>query len=132
MPREEQEQLAQAEIRAADFDHIYHTGIKARDDMIADIRRNVHSHADIGREARRVENETHRNGRYWLTWKNETAMPSLCSGCIGPLIWLQTSQKIHEWRTGEHLEVRRPAWSVLSHCAQRWLGCAQPVASGKR
>ena len=67
LTKEQQEYLSRANGRMWGFATIYsrYTGTRAA--MIADIRRNVHSSADIPKEARRVENDcVNNNGKYFV------------------------------------------------------------------
>jgi hypothetical protein len=57
MPTELKEDLRQAEIRLAQLEMVYDGTVKTRAAVLADIRKNVHSSADIWREARQVEND---------------------------------------------------------------------------
>jgi hypothetical protein len=57
MPADLKEDLRQAEIRLAQFDIVYDGTVKTRAAVLADIRKNVHSSADVWREARQVEND---------------------------------------------------------------------------
>ena len=57
MPTELKEDLRQAEIRLAQFDTVYDGTVRTRAAVLADIRKNVHSSADVWREARQVEND---------------------------------------------------------------------------
>lgn len=57
MATERKEELRQAEIRLAQFDMVYDGTVKTRTAVLADIRKNVHSSADVWREARQVEND---------------------------------------------------------------------------
>jgi hypothetical protein len=57
MPTKLKEYLRQAEIRLAQFDMVYDGTVKTRAAVLADIRKHVHSFADVWREARQVEND---------------------------------------------------------------------------
>jgi hypothetical protein len=57
MPTKLKEYLRQAEIRLAQFDIVYDGTVKTHAAVLADIRKNVHSSADVWREARQVEND---------------------------------------------------------------------------
>jgi hypothetical protein len=65
MPRELKEYLRQAELRLAEFDIVYDGTVKTHAAVLADIRKNVHSSADVPREARQVENDARATGKYW-------------------------------------------------------------------
>ena len=79
LPEEQQRYLKNAEIRVATFDIVYRQTIQTRAVVTADIRRNVHSSADVSREARQVENDsvcvaigaTLRCGKYWQGLEKE-------------------------------------------------------------
>jgi hypothetical protein len=67
MPKWQQDYLRRADDRMRGFATIYLRYIGTRAAMIADIRRNVRSSADISSEARRVENEcVNANGKYFV------------------------------------------------------------------
>jgi hypothetical protein len=57
MPTEQKEYLREAEIRLAQFHIVYDGTIKTHAAVLADIRKNVHSSADVSREARQVEKD---------------------------------------------------------------------------
>jgi ketosteroid isomerase-like protein len=66
LTKEQQEYLSRANGRMWAFATIYSQTKNTRAAMIADIRRNVHSSADIPKEARRVENDcVNDNGKYF-------------------------------------------------------------------
>jgi len=71
MPTEQKEQLRQAELRLVSVNIVYTGTIKTRAAMIADIKRNVHSSADVWREARQVENDTNHDSKYWQSYLAE-------------------------------------------------------------
>jgi hypothetical protein len=50
---------------------VYEGTVKTRAAVIADIRKNVRSSADVWREARQVENDTEHDGKYWQSYLNE-------------------------------------------------------------
>ena len=67
MPKWQQEYLKRADGRLWGFATIYSRYNGARGEMIADIRRNVHSSQDIPNEARQVENDcVNANGKYFV------------------------------------------------------------------
>src|SRR5262252_492428 len=55
LPREQQEDLRRAELRLVNFHLVYDGTVKTRAAVVADIKKNVHSSADVWREARQVE-----------------------------------------------------------------------------
>ncbi len=57
MPTQTNEYLRQAEIRLAEFDAVYDGTVNTRAAVLADIRKNVRSSADVSREPRQVEND---------------------------------------------------------------------------
>jgi len=74
--------LRMAEERLTYFDTVYRGTIQTRAIVIADIRRNVHSPAEVWREARQVENDaggaavgasgdSGGAGKYWRDWEVE-------------------------------------------------------------
>ena len=65
LPREQQEYLRRAELRLVDFYAAYEGTIKTRAIVAADIRKSVHSSADVWREARQVENDAQYGARYY-------------------------------------------------------------------
>jgi len=71
LPKEQQEYLRRAELRLADFRTVYDGTVKTRAAVLADIRKNVHSSADVWREARRVENDSELDHKYWTLYLNE-------------------------------------------------------------
>jgi hypothetical protein len=82
MPTEQKQQLRMAEERLTYFDAVYRQTIQTRAVVIADIRRNVHSPADVWREARQVEDDaggaavgavgdSRGAGKYWRDWEIE-------------------------------------------------------------
>jgi hypothetical protein len=73
MPKEQQAYLRRADERMAMFATIYSKTRSTRANMIAAIRRNVHSSRDVTNEARRVENESI-NGDYWHAYLIEGAL----------------------------------------------------------
>jgi hypothetical protein len=57
--------------------------------MIADIKRNVHSSADVRREARQLENDTGHDGKYWQSYLNEGIVAVFSANRVnGDIIWL--------------------------------------------
>jgi hypothetical protein len=71
LSKEQQEYLRRAELRLADFRTVYDGTVKTRAAVLADIRKNVHSSADVWREARRVENDSELDHKYWQLYLNE-------------------------------------------------------------
>ena len=67
----QQEALRRAELRVVPVNDGYTGTIKTRAAMIADIKRNVHSSADVPPVARQVENDTQHDGKYWQSYLNE-------------------------------------------------------------
>jgi hypothetical protein len=63
MPTELKEYLRRAEIRLVEFDMVYDGTVKTHAAVLADIRKNVHSSADVWREARQVENDARPTGK---------------------------------------------------------------------
>ena len=71
LPREQQEYLRRAELRLQGFYTVYIDTINTRAVVAADIRKNVHSSADVWREARQVENDAEYTGKYYQLYRNE-------------------------------------------------------------
>jgi len=71
LPREQQEYLRRAELRLVDFYVAYEGTIETRAIVAADIRKSVHSSADVWREARQVENDAQYGARYYQLYRNE-------------------------------------------------------------
>ena len=71
LPREQQEYLRRAELRLQGFYTVYVDTINTRAVVAADIRKNVHSSADVWREARQVENDAEYTGKYYQLYRNE-------------------------------------------------------------
>ena len=76
LPREQQE-LRSAELRLVDFYTAYEGTIKTRAIVAADIRKSVHSSADVWREARQVENDAQYGARYYQLYRNEALTAGL-------------------------------------------------------
>lgn len=77
LPREQQEYLRRAELRLVDFYAAYEGTIKTRAIVAADIRKSVHSSADVWREARQVENDAQYLARYYQLYRNEALTAGL-------------------------------------------------------
>jgi hypothetical protein len=89
LPKEQQEHLRRAELRLWSLRTVYDGSIRTRAAMIADIKRNVHSSADVSREARQLENETEHDGKYWQSYLNEGVTAIFRAGRVnGDIIWL--------------------------------------------
>jgi hypothetical protein len=71
MPREQQEYLRRAELRLVDLHTVYDGTVKTRAAVTADIRKNVHSPADVWREARQVENDAQYGSKYHQLYRGE-------------------------------------------------------------
>ena len=69
LPREHQQYLRRAEIRLQNLYTVYVDTIKTRAVVAADIRKNVHSAADVWREARQVENVAEYTARYYQRYR---------------------------------------------------------------
>jgi hypothetical protein len=70
-PREQQENLARAELRLVNLVQVHDGTIKTRAIVDADIRKNVHSSEDVRREARQVENDAEYGARYYQLYRAE-------------------------------------------------------------
>jgi hypothetical protein len=89
LPKDQQEHLRRAELRLWSLRTVYEGSIRTRAAMLADIRRNVHSSADVGREARQLENDTEHDGKYWQSYLSEGMTAIFNAGRVnGDLIWL--------------------------------------------
>jgi hypothetical protein len=71
MPREQQEYLRRAELRLVNLQTVYDGAAKTRAAITADIKKNVHSRDDVGREARRVENDAQSGSKYHQLYRTE-------------------------------------------------------------
>jgi hypothetical protein len=71
MPTEQKDYLRRAELRLVDFNQVYNGTIKTRALVAADIKKNVHSPADVWREARQVENNSAYGSRYYELYRSE-------------------------------------------------------------
>jgi hypothetical protein len=71
MPKEQKADLAAAEVRLANFENVFRNSIKTRAAIIADIRRAVHSSADLSREARQLEWDTGPLEKYGQSYQTE-------------------------------------------------------------
>jgi len=71
MPKEQKAELAAAEVRLANFENVFRNSIKTRAAIIAEIRRNVHSSADVSREARQLEWDTGPSEKYGQSYQSE-------------------------------------------------------------
>jgi len=89
LPKDQQEHLRRAELRLWSLRTVYEGSIRTRAVMLADIQRNVHSSADVGREARQLENDTEHDGKYWQSYLSEGMSAIFNAGRVnGDLIWL--------------------------------------------
>jgi hypothetical protein len=89
MPREQQENLRRAEFRLWSLRTVYESSVKTRAAMIADIKSNVHSRADVGREARQLESGTEHDGKYWQSYLKEGIAAVFSANRVnGDIIWL--------------------------------------------
>jgi hypothetical protein len=65
MPKEQQEYLRASQVRLANIHMDIDGTIKTRAAVEADIRQNVHSPADVSREARQIENDSQYGAKYY-------------------------------------------------------------------
>jgi hypothetical protein len=88
MPSEQREYLRRAELRLASFRTVYDGTIRTRAAVISDIRKNVHSSADVGREARRIENDAEHDGKYWQSYLKEALVAGANASRVnGDIVW---------------------------------------------
>jgi hypothetical protein len=89
LPREQQENLRRAELRLWSLRTVFDGSKRTRAAMTADIKKNVHSSADVSREARQLEDDTEHNGKYWQSYLKEgMAAVFNASRVNGDIIWL--------------------------------------------
>jgi hypothetical protein len=70
-PREQQENLARAELRLVNLVQVHDGTIKTRAIVDTDIRKNVHSSEDVRRVARQVESDAEYGARYYQLYRAE-------------------------------------------------------------
>jgi hypothetical protein len=71
LSKEQKEYLKRAELRLVNLVQVHDGTIKTRAVVDADIRKNVHSSADVSREARLVENDSQYGSRYYELYRAE-------------------------------------------------------------
>ena len=74
--------MRQADARLESWYSKFKQTIQARAAMIADIRRNVRSSADVSREARRVENDSGGARKYWHSYEHKMAAAILGANAL--------------------------------------------------
>jgi len=71
LSKEQKEYLKRAELRLVDLVQVHDGTIKTRAVVDDDIRKNVHSSADVWREARQVENDAQYGSKYYDLYRAE-------------------------------------------------------------
>jgi len=82
LSKEQQEYLRAAEVRLVKFWLVYGNTIKTHAIVTADIRKSVHTPADVWQCARRVENDV--DSKYWRMYMNEGLTAVANAGRVNP------------------------------------------------